>query len=300
MAVVKVRRLFEESGQATADKGATKVSERHIYLVEFDTVATLQSAIGATDGSTTAPVLGQQLAGVQSFVKTIDLERLATTPKVIRLTANYESIDRDEEDEQTEGNRWNIEVSVKSVAVSETVYQDKDGDPIVNPAGQPYEPSLTKEFYDQEISITFDCLASAVNGSSIDDAIGMINESTTTMKIAGVTRTYPANTLKLTAGEYAPKNEKITVGDPPTLVDVWRVSLNFYFRRDGWPRKVLRQGLYELDGTDLVPILDANGEPVTKPRYLNAAGAVTDTPSFDTWEIEDTTSFATLLAGLLP
>ena len=143
-------------------------------------------------------------------------------------------------------------------------------------------------------------MASAVNGSGIDDAIGKINASTTSMVIAGVTRTYAANTLKLTAGEYGPKNEKITVGDPAELVDVWRVSLNFYYRRDGWPRKVLRQGLYELDGTDLVPILDGNGEPVTKPRYLDAAGAVTDTPTFDTFEIEETTSFADLLAGLLP
>lgn len=56
-------------------------------------------------------------------------------------------------------------------------------------------------------------------------------------------------------------------------VQFWVVTYSFSIRLDGWYLVVLNQGFYEISGGNRVRIVDSNGDPVSAPVPLNAAGA---------------------------
>jgi hypothetical protein len=198
---------------------------------------------------------------------------------------------------------WDVDVSIETQEVTENIYHDAAGEALVNSAGQPFEEGVAQSFYDEKVTVGFNATSASLNTriAALRAARGKINDSATTITVAGVAVSYAAYTLKL-----------IDVKCNPVYGDItyWRVELIFSYRAAvdeegnaiGWKRNILDQGKYELDGDgELVPILDANNEPITEPVYLDGEGhavAAGGDPVFIAKTLETATSFATVLSGL--
>ena len=65
--------------------------------------------------------------------------------------------------------------------------------------------------------------------------------------------------------------------DPEWGGNIWTVTYNYRYRKDGWGEKYLDTGFYKLYGSDKkrVPILNKDGQtPVTEPAKLDGSGDV--------------------------
>lgn len=71
------------------------------------------------------------------------------------------------------------------------------------------------------------------------------------------------------------------------------------FRKEGWRRKILNGGLYELDNGDepARPIQDANGDPAQQAALLSGTGVrltAGASPIFLRWRFKDEKAFASV------
>jgi len=145
--------------------------------------------------------------------------------------------------------RWETAYSV------EPVDTDADGDPLVNTAGDPVS-GLTCEFADEVMCITRN--EAAYSMATRLAYRNTINDATWYGVDAGVARMVDISTVRVVTGAtyYYPTTYKIQ------------------FRVDGWKHRYPSKGLYYRSGTRWLPIRDDDDGPVTKDKFLDAAGAV--------------------------
>jgi len=155
--------------------------------------------------------------------------------------------------------------------VDMVVDADKEGDAIVNSAGDPYEPALTEE--DARPILQIVRYQATFNASLADEYRNAIN-SDVWMGADPLT----VRALPITADLEWDADEGW----------VWKVTYQFAYKRDGWPRVVLDAGKRAkttISGTTyLTPILKG-GVPVEDAVPLNGSGAalaVGGTPVFNT------------------
>ncbi len=291
MALLEVRRLWEETADNTGEERA--------YLVEYNTAAefTLWDARTANDGTTAIPADGDALTP-GSNIKCVSKKarRLKEAPQCARVDVIFAvpgvgvvggGGGGDDED------RWNFSITSSGVSFVESVTEERYGLPVANSAGQPFDPGLVKEYYDELITVSF--TTNNLDPDEIAYCRGKVNSDSITMTVKGVTRTFNANELKLGNAEWS-----FTTGDG--AADVVRVTLPFIYRVDGWKRRVPDMGYYTLgDANALDPILDAGGDKVVQPSYLDGAGQLNpfgEPVVLLEFDIDDETEFSTLLAGL--
>lgn len=145
------------------------------------------------------------------------------------------------------------------VGSTEQIYLDRQGNPIVNSAKQPFDPSIEDEFYDLVAFIQgnveeFDPVFAASYMNGINNAPFLIRGTTVLTGVAKI--------IQFDA------DESVLNG-----VDYFAVTLGLRFRTDGWIRKILDNGTMELNASGFpVNILDEQGSPITEPVFLDGLG----------------------------
>lgn len=156
---------------------------------------------------------------------------------------------------------------------------DRDGNPIVNSAGDPYDPPLTRD--DSRPLLTI-----------------VRNEATYSPLLADAYR----DTVNLATFFGAPagtvKCKSITAKRAwsPLVAGgfYWVVTYLFEFNRDGWTSRPLDIGYRRLDGANRRQIL-IDGQPATSPVPLDGAGGVLtpgDPPVFLAFELYPEADYA--------
>jgi hypothetical protein len=177
--------------------------------------------------------------------------------------------------------RFRIDFTVAEVAA----FEDVDGQPIVNAAGDPYDPPLMREVTRSTLTVLRNEAASGVN-------IPVLGALSNTLNVAAWNG-FPAKTCRL---------EPFKLPDPIYS----QVSNSFYFpmqyvfdiNYDTWVKQIINAGFRQLDSSgNLVPIL-INGQPATTPVPLDIDGHAILTPTFkeSTADTPDDTD-ATVTAG---
>jgi hypothetical protein len=172
----------------------------------------------------------------------------------------------------------------------EPIDVDRSGNAIVNSSREPLDPPLEKPFNDLLIRIVqnesfYDPLIAAQYIDRVNDNYVLIN---------GVA--FPPYTIKI--NEFNAK-KFIWAG-----VGYYEVNYEFVVRYAvkpgsseifGHRRRILDQGLYELDGSSRTRITDDNGDPIVTPVLLDGSGGVlasAGTPYYHYWEVMDVVNFS--------
>jgi hypothetical protein len=244
MPVVSVTKVFNE--RIVRDAGGIRLYEN--YRVAVSALSdSIGLAVAAVDPATSLAVPNQTAGrvvevpieggeSVPCYLQSVEPQRGANKLEFIVL-CTYQSQGLTAEgpaDANVNGN-WSLSFGVRAIEVTEKVSVDKDGNAILNAAGEPYD-DVTKTFYDEEITISFKTLNPPVD--AIADLKGKTNDASCEFTINGVTRTFPENTLKFFDWEYSYSDSE---------AGYWTVSLKFYERPDGWTRFFINEGTYYLD-----------------------------------------------------
>jgi hypothetical protein len=276
---------------------ADNTGEVVFYLVEFDTTGfTLWDARNATEytppgGVETpgVPADGTPLTAGSNIVVT---QKVATpkqeSPRVVLVevtysvpTSNFTIFPPDEET-----TKWNISIEAEGVSYTESVHKTAStatsaNKGIRNSRDRAFNPPLVKEYFDELVAVTYTTNAASLSDwdDEIPPARGKINSDVVELTVDGLTRTFPAETLKLGHARYG-----VTIGFSfaGELEKQYRVYLPLMYRADTWTRRVVDQ---DVDPTGEIVYLDGSGGEL-------AAGA--DAVLLD-FEIEETTAFLDFL-----
>lgn len=296
MAVKSVRQQpFQESTDAKlAPDGTVTYAMTQLWLVITDSINDLDttSACTATDGTTTVPGLGtQHSTHLFLFVKSQKAQRDEKDGlNTWRVSVTYETIPVTGSTE-----KWYPKVEVNGVERSEDVHEDIAGNPIVNVVGDPFDPLEKKVYYDEEISVEYNCRT--VDFDLFSRLRGKANSDSITLTIRGQSRTFATNTLVLAKTNYTP----IFGG-----VFYFKVAIKLHYKPLNWKRKLVNKGLMFQNMYGKHHIKDAHGVDVTLPQYLDTDGSVLPNgnkvtlagPTHDGYQIDDLADLGVLLDGI--
>lgn len=167
--------------------------------------------------------------------------------------------------------KWGVDVSCTYIVREETANQDRDKNPIVNSAGEPFEEKLTVPKWDLQVEVSY--LTDVPDWAAIDACFQCVNSEDIAMHVGPTVRIFASNTLKFEGLRYS-----YVYG--PASDNLLRMNLILIHRPsdDGWTTYLDDMGYNILgEGSDgsanaLVPIVDGNNEPVRMPRYLDGTG----------------------------
>ena len=154
----------------------------------------------------------------------------------------------------------NLDFEWSTVTVTEPVDRDVNGKPIMNTAGEFFDPPLTKDFHDSVLSIARDQTT--------------WNQNLVTLYLDTVNRG-DAYGFKHGEGRLVSMNARQQ--DDGT----WRAQYQIQFRTGGWAKRILNAGFRELFNNgqadppgllQLRNILDSRGDPVARPWPLKENG----------------------------
>lgn len=259
------------------------------YKVRFaDNYGTPSQAKVAFDGTTTIPRIGS--ANADGLICTRVFPKRSTQhPTIFEVQVEFKNVP------PAQSGKQNVNISVTPSIYEQDAWFDADNNPIQNSAGDRYNPTLKKAYYDADIQVTFDC-----DGSTAQAAInageaceGKYSKGAVTMTVNGVTKTYGAGTILFLTTGYS----TIYTGVAPYS---WKMNYHFRYRADGWKNIVIDRGLRENVGGKMVPICSAGGVRVSEPVNLDGTGlaaapGVTKTQTYDMYGGAD---FTALLEGI--
>lgn len=213
---------------------ATEITISETYTVEFDDINTYgANCIGVSDPKTgfTVPLIGSNYWRDPIYPGTAH----SITPKVDPGGANVWRVHVEYSTLTPNGagttnpvlqlQATNIKLVLGAQAVRETVYSSFDpmsgfrSIPIINSAGDYFDPTVEETFWVKTISLEFD--SAFVNPDDVDKARGNVNEDTITLRANGLTRNYQPMTLKLAEATCNPVA-------PGTTNPLWHFSYLFH------------------------------------------------------------------------
>lgn len=278
----------------TADPGGGKPNLADVYT--------------ASVGGVTIPLVGADytVEGQTDYTcKQTYPRRTSESPYVIEVQVTYE---RKFIYQPPDTSKWNIKISISGSEVTQTAYQgtlvNSDGSPnsdslgagqddLVNSAGQAFDPSVEKTYYDEQITVSYN----STTPPDFSSLRGCTNSSSVSFTISGVSRTFATNQLLLK--EYS-LSTTATLNDMSTAV--WSVSATLIGRTDTFTRHILDQGYYTLDDSgDLVAIKDKYGENLASPARLDGTGNKLGddaAPVYINFNIEDQADLNPVFDGL--
>lgn len=237
-----------------------------------DTVA--DAKLHASGGGMTnpLPIRGEIVVvnGVSYDVDTVEIERVDRTPLLYLATVTLKTRQGGDSDGGGDDavDVWDVTVAKTSLPYEETIYADRNAQRIANSAGVSYDPPLVETFYDEKFALSFK--TRTLRTDQADACRGKVNSNVVVMNVNGYRRTFAKETLLLVS-------DSETAVIRPDGSPYWEVSLEIIYRKDTHTRKLVDMGLEQIPaggsiGDPLVPILDANNQPVTSPRFLDNAG----------------------------
>ena len=200
----------------------------------------------------------------------------ADSPHHYIVTVEYSSAPLDKEDKDKEDNpdpttrpaviKWN------TVLYREAVEKDVDGDAILNSAGDYFDPPIERD----RSNWTCNVRKNLANPPTwlLDYNNCPINSSSFTVDGVSV-QARKARLSMIDIGEKQIEND----------VNFRTVTITLEFKKEGWQASILDQGLKEVDGGELKPIM-IDGKSITSPQLLSG-GVHIDAPSPDNAEFLD-------------
>ncbi len=286
MAVVSVTQATEGESDVSVDGR----SYRAVYLVRTDDPndgpAVAQFAEGVPRMFDAHPVT--QYATVRSIApRMVDRD-----PCLFEVTVVYETHRRGYRLQYQEAEDPIVrvpEIEWGTVGCTAVAEWDINNLPIVNTAGQKYDPPIEYETNRMQLSI-----ARFYEHYDAAEAQEYANAINTDIFFGA-----PPFTAKVKEIHARPVLE--------SGLFLWYVSWVFHFRFEGyykffgvweytgWIKRVLSCGFMEIDsGGNLVNSKDANGDEVAEPILLNSTGHRTTTPFFQTFHVQRELPFAPL------
>ncbi|MBI1347248.1 hypothetical protein GC163_13285 [bacterium] len=221
----------------------------------------------------------------------ISINRISNTASTVECS--YKTLPPQEKDKAEEPDPYS-RATVLSYATRETeevIEKDIDGDPVVNSAGDPFQPGIVRR---QGHGV----ITAVKNMENPLNAAGYLfkrNDST----LFG----YSAGELLCVGISQQQQTETQKIDDEEQEITYWQVTLEFEIDASQHELEIIDAGFREwkeVDSEDvLVKILDDFGEPVTEPRFLNSDGTAkapgpdTD-PDYLTFDVYPETSFGGL------
>jgi hypothetical protein len=248
MAIVSINKNFRE--QASADS----ISEQ--YTVTTDSMAYTANQIRFAQG-----VPHDGVSGNWSIKTTAD--RDPENPLIWYVDVKYSPKD----DKSTPDEARILDVSCTPAPYERPVYVDKDDEPIVNSAGDPFQQQPTIVQYDQKWSIKF----TTPNGSIIDAflaAVGKRNSDAWGFTYKGKSFSFAAETSRLIGGSFTFKHNYNGDGQD---VEYWEIQLEILYRPDGtmWDVEIADLGFYDKNGNKFQ---DENGHEKVVLTQLDGTG----------------------------
>lgn len=286
MAVTDVREYKQgESGEIIpGDRNYTRVF--HVTCAATDTIPAI---LTASSGGITIPVRGQThpddaLAVCTHVGPCRALGDTRTQWEVPVRYARYKMGENADDDvrqpdplDDPVRKSWNVRL------VEEVISHDRDGNPIDNSAGAPFDPPLMEEVAILTVRITRN--ESTYNPAEAFSYANSVNATGCT--IAGLpVGARQARCLGIPA-DNASRNG----------IDYWQVTYEFEFKILLWDRSVLDTGLYYLDAGEPKTFKDAENAPMQTPQLLDGAGGLGTVPTYLTFHTKNEKNFGVLGLG---
>lgn len=272
------------TAELTAEDGALYAEDISVrtYTVDFSVLPAIAATMVhyariADDGTTKIPRLWEQHPyNSWSYVQRISANQVG--PHTVEVTVEYQTL----EDPVARP----PEIEYLFAVTNEPVDQDRNGDAIVNSAGELFDPPITKDQHDLIIHIKrYQYSFDPVQASQFE---GSVNSANFLGYAPGLVKcnVYRGKQLRLSG------------------LWVWEVIFEFEVREDGWQKRILDQGFRTHTGTDddtgvplYAAIKDTSGVPLSAPTLLNGDGGLnpdTSPPVFHQFELENQYDFSVL------
>lgn len=266
-----------------------------IVISDSQTTTTIE-AEAASDGTRTVPAVGAvyTIGGQTNFLCTQRVpKRLAESPFAFELQITFQR--KFKQQPTNNPTKWATDIQIGGAKFTQDAYKDKDDKPIVNAAGQAFDPSVPRTFYDEAIVISYNTLAE--ESAAFAKLRGKVNSGPCNFTVKGMKRSFTSRQLLLDDATFS---TSYFASDNTT--PIWKATLTFVARQDTFVMHVLNQGYYELDGNgDRKAILGSDGAPISAPAPLDDNGKAQKagaTPVYKHFKIEYETDFTAAFAGL--
>lgn len=259
MGVVDVKESFKTQAPKTKD-GTTAI---RIFTVLLD----------GNDSTTEAPFVAREATGIpdigdsypnRSFLFCSSVTPIARTEKLFDIKVDYSTVQLHLKGGGETENPLKVdpEVDWDFVVSSEAVDRDIHDKPIVNSAGEPFDPPPVEDVYDFVLRV------SRNERSFNENHARTFKNTVNSISFLG----WPPKTacLKVYRGT------RVVTGD----YEYWRVSYEVHFREDGWEKRIADKGRREKIGTneDGTPktqvIADNRGIKVSGDTLLDGTGHI--------------------------
>lgn len=280
MAIIEVKEIWPGRG----GDGDVRSGRRYTRVFRVKTNTNLDTAVEAT--LTGTPKIGDLFPSDQTaFCQNVRADQEIFSPRVWIVTASYST----EQELASNPLADPTEFTWDTEQFQKVLWQDLDGNAIVNSAGFFYDPPIMAD--DSRLSVTMTKNVATVPTwfLSIEDAL---NESEIT--IDGLT--VPAKRAKI---------QKVSAGiqDFRNQTGFRRISTTMHIQRRTWQAELQDAGFMEIhpdDSTDRRHITDDDGNQVTQPHPLDGSGTKLANPSFTNVVMRTHNIYHTLDFSILP
>jgi len=261
MGVVDIKEGFTGSGGGRSKDGRSAV---RVFTVQLGAATTDESVyLEASAGGIAIPRHGQGHPN-DSWLRVDSVEGRARGLLLFDVSVRYARRQRGTDPEaQTPFDEppeveWSWDVSTEAIDIDA-----QDGEPILNTAGEPFDPPITREVADLVLTITR--AEPTYDPNKAMKFKNVLNKTAFLGIEAGKARCFPISARKVYEG-------------PNDIF--WRVTYRFGFRSDTWNQRVLCQGFRQKTGTNAAgeatyeQILDDVGNPLSEPVNLGITGQV--------------------------
>lgn len=234
------------------------------------------------------PVPYQSMLSPTLLCRKISIDQQSDSPQHWIAQADYSSepLNDNEQDEQDDPTQRPAEVEMESYSVTEVAFKDRNGAALVNSAGDYFDPPIERQLARWRFNIKKNVAALPTWILSYPN------------KVNSAAFTCLGLTVAPRCGRLG---ENFRIGSLKKEGDYLYHELQFSIdlNPDTWDVVVLDQGLRVISGTNQIPILDANLDPINSPALLDGSGARLANPStatavFRTFQVDGQVDFNAL------
>jgi hypothetical protein len=138
---------------------------------------------------------------------------------------------------------------------------DLNGDPIVNTAGDPFDPPVTEPKPIPTLTIQVNLASGDFSESWMEQFFNAVNADTYRGKPAGTVLVQDINFT-----------QEIWTNDDGVDITYYAVNIKLAYNKDGWQPSILSQGYRKKDGASLTHIRDKEGRDISAPVPLDEDG----------------------------
>lgn len=262
MTVTSINLIKEGSGGTSSGVSDSSIDRAYRVITNDpdETPAELQAQFTVQRGD---PMRATGV-GAYFLAKSIDWDftEKGPTQAVWIATVSFETTAIDEEELEREQKPNPLDrrarITVRSARYGELTIRDRDGNVKRTSAGEIYR--------EREKDATRWLISVRKNYTDIPEFIWTYQNKVNDNKVTVKGRELDAETVKF--GEVMVPEIQIENG-----ISHIPIEFELEYRRNGWADERVDAGFYYLSGTDLKPILDADGEPVTVEEWLDGSGS---------------------------